>query len=132
MNLSEEETVKLKKKLRLIENVLRYQALSNTDTLVNSIEKQTTVLKGLVSALPENIDDFKSFFDTSINTDTIDDSQTDNRIMVTNYQRWLADAKICISEIVRISRGAEDLVKNPIREQVKALAGTRNYTLKDY
>lgn len=127
MGLSTDKTKELKNKLRLIENLLRFQVLTNIDANVTSVGTQVETMKELVSALPDNYDDFKLFYE-----EPIDDCETDDTIQVTKYKRWLADLNICINEIQRVSRGAEEQVKGPVRAQVRALAGTRNHTLKDY
>jgi hypothetical protein len=134
--LQEKEISDLKRKLRLIENQLRHQVLSNTDNIVNSIERHLEEIKILVNALPQSVDEFEKFIKEPLGFD--DDNASENNvsenvnIQITRHQRWIADVNLAITEIKRVARSSEDHIKDPVRTQMKALAGTRTHTLKDY
>lgn len=132
--MDKEELIKLRKKINLIENILRFQALGNCDTILTSIDREVEKLKQLTLIIPANQDGLEEFIlnlSSAFDDDDCDDDIPDNQ-KVTKYQRWLADLGLCIIEIKRLARSIEDQIKTPVRTQVKSLAGIRNHTLRDY
>jgi len=92
------------KLLNLIENVLRYQVLTNVDSIVSDTVSELTDLISRLSAISSTVD-----------------QQTANEInSVINSMKGL----------IRVIELSDAMIKRPIRVQVRSLSGIRRFTLE--
>jgi hypothetical protein len=102
--------------LNLIENILRFQVLTNSDTLSVSICESVNEINTIVNRIPVTVEDFNEI------------NQADEN-GINGMQKMIGEMKLVLLNVARIAGTTEQMIKFPVRTQMKSLAGIRKFTI---
>lgn len=102
--------------LQLIENVLRFQVLTNSDVVITAISDKSALISSLLTKIPILRSDFAKI-------------QTDEDI--NSVKDAVVEVNDLLKEVQKIADSIEVMIKDPIRKQMKSLSVLRKFTIPE-